>query len=215
MASPVYQSHAQVDSRRSRLALYLGVFALAALIASSVLAELDEVAARQKLAPLDSAQVQVSVDEAEARIAGLRVRAARIRAEIDEEPSVVFPEGLDANSEAARREQELFASNRRAFRENIASVWRQRERAERELLIAMPLLASGAATEIEVLRLKARLVELTAKLTTMRGEYFANLNNDFKKTVSELEPLLKITEGRTGQPRRSVIKIQPNLTLQQ
>jgi adhesin transport system membrane fusion protein len=200
MASPVvYQSYAQADSRGPRLALYLGAFAVTAFIVWPVFAELDEAAAgldkvtpssrQQVIQPLDPAQALVS--EAEARITALRARAERIRAEIGEQPDVAFSADFDANSEVVRRERELFTSNRRVFRENMANM-RQRQRlADRELRIAIPLLSTGAVSETEVLRLKARLIELTAKLEAMRSEYFVNLNNDLDKTMSELESLLK------------------------
>jgi len=165
----------------------------------------DIVEAGEKLALLDSTQVQASVDEAKARIAGLSARAARIRAEIDERASVTFPEDLDAHSEVVQREQELFTTNRRAFQDNMANMQQQKQLAERELQIARPLLKTGATTEIEILRLKQRLSELTTKLDAMRSEYFVNLNNDLAKTMSELEPLLKVSEGRTDQLRRTLI----------
>ena len=241
MANPVvYQSHAQVDSRRPRLVLYLSTFAVVAFIAWSVFAKLDEVAVGQgkvtpssreqviqtlepgrlaelyvregnivrvgqKLALLDSTQAQASVDEAKARIASLVARAARIRAEIDGQASITFPEGLDVNSEVVRRERELFTTNRRAFQENMANMRQQLQLADRELQIAKPLLATGAATEIEILRLKQRLAELTTRTEAMRSEYFVNLNNDLAKTMSDLEPLIEITEGRADQLRRTLI----------
>ena len=241
MASPViYQSYAQVDSRRPRLVLYLSALAIAVFIGWSVFAELDEVAVGQgkvtpssreqviqtlepgrlaeryvregdiveaggKLALLDSTQVQASVDEAKARIAGLRARSARISAEIGEQASITFPEDLDPHSDVVQREQELFATNRRAFQDNMANMQQQKQLAERELQIVRPLLATGAATEVEVLRLKQRLAELTTKFDAMRSEYFVNLNNDLAKTMSELEPLLEITEGRADQLSHTLI----------
>ena len=174
-------------------------------LAERYVREGDIVEADQKLALLDSTQAQASVDEAKARIAGLSARAARIRAEIDGQASVTFSPELNANSEVVRREQELFATNRRTFQENMANMQQQRQLADRELQITKPLFATGAATEVEVLRLKQRLAELTTKTEAMRSEYFVNLNNDLAKTMSDLEPLLKVTEGRADQLRRTLI----------
>jgi len=174
-------------------------------LAERYVREGDIVEADQKLALLDSTQAQASVDEAKARIAGLSARAARIRAEIDGQASVTFPPELNANAEVVRRERELFTTNRRAFQENMANMRQQLQLADRELQIAKPLLATGAATEVEVLRLKQRLAELTTKTEAMRSEYFVNLNNDLAKTMSDLEPLIEITEGRADQLRRTLI----------
>jgi len=165
----------------------------------------DVVESGQKLALLDSTQAQASVGEALARVSGLRARAARLRAEIDQRPGVSFPDDLDANSEVVRRERELFTANRSAFQKNLANMLDQQQLASRQLEIARPLLATGAATEIEVLRLQSQLAELTTKIEAMRSDYFVNLKNDYDKTMSELEPLLKVTEGRKDLMRRTLI----------
>lgn len=159
----------------------------------------------QKLALLDSTQAQTSVDEALIRIAGLRARSARIRAEINNLDDIDFPPDIKADSQIVQREREIFAANRRAFTENIANLEQQFKLAERELQIATPLLKSGAATEIEILRLRQRVAELTTRLEATKSEYSVGLKNEFGKTMTELEPLLKITEGRTEQLRRTVI----------
>lgn len=165
----------------------------------------DIVDAGQKLALLDSTQVQSSVDEALVRIASLRARSARLRAEINDQDTIEFPTDLNPESQVVQREQELFTANRRAFKENVANLEQQLKLAERELQIATPLLKTGAATEVEILRLKQRSAELTTRLEATRSEYYVGLKNDFTKTMSELEPLLKVTEGRTDQLRRTTI----------
>jgi len=165
----------------------------------------DIVEVGQKLALLDSTQAQASVGEAQARVAGLRARAARLDAERKEHSTITFPSDLDPNSEVVRREREQFATDRSAFQKNIANMQEQQQLAARQLEIAKPLLETGAATEIEVLRLQSQVADLTTKIQAMRSEYFVNLNNDYDKTMSELEPLLKVAEGRKDLMSRTTI----------
>lgn len=177
----------------------------AGILSELYVREGDIVDLGQKLALMDTTQMQSSVDEALVRIASLRARSARLRAEINEEDAVVFPEDLDPDSEVVQREHELFTANRRAFLENVANLNQQLQLSERELQIATPLMKTGAATEVEILRLKQRVAELTTRLEATRSEYYVGLKNEFAKTMSELEPLLKVKDGRADQLRRTLV----------
>ncbi|WP_218586303.1 hypothetical protein [Pseudomonas sp. Fl4BN1] len=60
----------------------------------------------------------------------------------------------------------------------------------------LPLVRSGTANEVEVLRLQQRLAELTSGYQSTRDDYFVRPKDDFSKTHSELD--LRSTYARAG-----------------
>lgn len=175
------------------------------IVAELAVREGDIVEAGQKLATLDPVQARSSMEEALERIAALQAKAARLRAEMSASNEVVFPPEVAKGVAAVERERQLFFENRRAFKENVSNLREQLRLAEDELKIALPLLRSGATNEVEILRLRQKAAELSTKLAATQSEYQVALKSDFTKTMAELEPLLKIREGRADQLRRTAI----------
>lgn len=175
------------------------------ILAELFVREGDIVEQGQKLATLDPAQARASVEEALARIVALQAKAARLQAEMADAKEVVFPEDMKADADVVERERQLFFANRKAFKENIANLQEQLRLAEEELEITKPLLRSGATNEVEVLRLKQQVAEYSSKLAATQSEYYVALKADFSTTMADLEPLLKVREGRADQLRRTVI----------
>lgn len=175
------------------------------ILAELAVREGDIVESGQKLATLDPVQARSSMEEALERIAALQARAARLRAEMSASNEVVFPPEVARNVAAVERERQLFFENRRAFKENVTNLRDQLRLAEDELKIARPLLRTGATSEVEILRLRQRAAEFSTKLAATQSEYQVALKSDFAKTMADLEPILKVREGRADQLRRTAI----------
>lgn len=176
-----------------------------------ILAELDVragtvVEAGQKLATLDPVLARASMEETMERIVGLQARAARLQAQIDDRAGIVFPAALDGEQDIVARERQLFHANQRAFRENLGNQRLQLRLAEDELRLALPLLRSGATNEVEILRLRQKAAEFSTRLAAMQSEYYVALKADYAKTMADLDPLLKVREGRADQLRRTVLQ---------
>ena len=165
----------------------------------------DIVGQGQELAVLDQSVVKSTVEEVASKISVLQARAARLRAEMEDKEDVQFPADTELDQTIKDRELELFHANRDAFHENRASLQQQFDLTNKELTIVTPLLKRGAANEIEVLKLQQRVAELQAKLQSLESEYYVQLKEDYSETMGELEPLLKVREGRADQLRRTVI----------
>jgi len=180
-----------------------------------ILAELsvregDEVREGQVLAALDPAKAKSNVDETLAKIVALQARAARLFAEMNYQNSVNYPEEIRDKKDVIDRETELFFTNRQAFRENVLNLTEQLKLAQDEVEIAKPLLKTGAASEVEVLKLQQNAAELSSKLAATKNEYFVALRGDYTKTMADLEPLLKTREGLADQLTRTVIRSPTN-----
>ncbi|MCL2887089.1 MAG: HlyD family efflux transporter periplasmic adaptor subunit [Betaproteobacteria bacterium] len=175
------------------------------ILAELAVREGDEVEAGQTLVVLDPVQARSSAGEAQERIMALQANAARVQAEIDDRKEINFPPEILRNTLAIERERQLFIANRRAFAENVANLRMQLRLAEDELKIAQPLLFTGAATEVEVLRLRQKVAEISTRLTATQNEYYVGLRTEYVKIMDEMAPLLRIFEGRTDQLKRTTI----------
>lgn len=165
----------------------------------------DVVDAGQQLATLDPVLARSTVEETAARITALTATATRLEAEIRMEKDITFP--LDVASAAAivARERALFAARRKSLSERLNSVIEMLDLAKRELAITEPLQAKGAASDVEVLRLKQKVLELQGKLDQHTSEFAIAAKEELQKIMLELEPLRKAFDGRADKLKRTAL----------
>lgn len=175
------------------------------ILASLEVKEGQTVDRGEVLAELDPKKARSNMEEASARTIALKARVARLEAEISDAEEITFPPDIADIRVVTERERNLFAANRRAFKENIDNLNKQLNIAEDQLKIAKPLLSSGAASEIEILRLQQNVAELSSRVTSASSQYYVALRDDYAKTMNELEPLEKSKDGLQDQLRRTVI----------
>ncbi|CAM1654900.1 HlyD family efflux transporter periplasmic adaptor subunit [Bartonella sp. W8122] len=176
------------------------------ILAELMVREGDEVKEGQILASLDPAKAKSNVDETLAKIVALKARAARLDAEMNNQEKINYPQDIRQQKEVIDRETQLFYTNRQAFKENVLNLTEQVKLAENQVEIAKPLLKTGAASEVEVLKLQQNAAELSSRLAATKNEYYVALRGDFTKTMADLEPLLKAREGLADQLTRTVIR---------
>ena len=165
----------------------------------------DVVEMGQKLATLNPVSAQSSVGEARARIAILRAKAARIEAEMNNSASIDFPRDLRADPDVTARETATFRTNRSAFSEAVGNLQTELNLAEQELKTVQPYVSSGAANQIEVLRLRQKVADLQTRLSSTRNQYYVALKDEYGKVTGELDPLVQVEAGRVDKLSRTVI----------
>jgi adhesin transport system membrane fusion protein len=164
----------------------------------------DLVDAGQKLATLDRVRFMATVGEAEARALSLEAAAARLKAEIEGgEPR--FSGEVLAVPELVARERELLRSRRQNLRENTEGLEESLRLVRREISLTEPLVELGAASEVELIRLRRQENELVAKLAGVRNQYLADANAEYAKTMSELEVVRQVISGRRDQLERTAL----------
>jgi len=164
------------------------------------------VAVDQKLATLDPVQARSSVGEARARIANLRAKGARIEAEMDNRPSITFPTDIQIDPDVIARENATFRTNRAAYQAAVTNLQTELGLAEQELKTVQPYLASGAANEIEVLRLRQKVADLNTRLSATKNQYYVALKDEYGKVAGELDPLVQVEAGRADKLNHTVIQ---------
>jgi membrane fusion protein, adhesin transport system len=165
----------------------------------------DVVEAGQTLARLDPALAQATVEEANAKINALAARAARLNAEISNAKKVRFPEFVLQDEALVESELQLFKANREGFITAKSDVFENLRLARQELKILRPLLETGAANKIEVLRAEQKVAELQARVNDIDSKYYIATKKELTTTMADLDPLLEIREARKAQLKRTAI----------
>jgi membrane fusion protein, adhesin transport system len=165
----------------------------------------DIVEPGQKLAQLDPVTARAIVEETSAKINTLLARSARLKAEIAKKSKIVFPEAVLQDEALMAGETQLFEANRSGYQTSIRDVEDNLKLASNELRILKPLLASGAANRIEILRIEQRVGDLRGKLNDLNSKYFTGVKRDLTATFADLDPLLKIRDARSELLKRTDI----------
>jgi adhesin transport system membrane fusion protein len=176
-----------------------------------ILAELsvragDTVEKGQMLLRIDDIRFSTSAREARARTDAMRAAVVRLKAEIGER-GLSFPEDLRSNHpDLVRSESELYQSNRRAIDQAVAAQRRTLALTEEELRLTEPLVGKGAASEVEVIRLRRQVNELRGQINERLDRYRAQAQQEMTKIEADLRASAEILTQREDQVRRTVVR---------
>ncbi|KAA0970603.1 HlyD family efflux transporter periplasmic adaptor subunit [Aureimonas fodinaquatilis] len=173
----------------------------------------DVVEAGQLLAQLDPKQSRSNVEESAARYRAAMASAARLSAEVNR-TELSFPSELDAFPHLMRAERELFEARRSSLNDALRWVRESTELVQSELSINEDLSTIGAASTVEVLRLRRQLVELELQQVELRSEYIVRSREELSKANAEVSALRPVVEGRNDtlsrlthrSPVRGIVK---------
>lgn len=183
-----------------------------------ILAELsvlegDIVEAGQVLARLDPTRSESNVGESAAKYRAALASTARLQAEVNM-ATLGFPDELREHPELIAAETRLYQTRKRRLDESLAGIDASLALVSRELEITRSLLDSGAASQVEVLRLQRQKSELELKRVEVRSEYMVQAREELAKASAEVEMLASVIKGRTDSlvrlvhkaPMRGVVK---------
>jgi membrane fusion protein, adhesin transport system len=165
----------------------------------------DIIEAGQHIATLDPVLARSTVEETTARIRAMSATAARLEAEIRSDAEITFPSEIVGLGAIIARERALFDSRRKSLNEKLTSASEMLLLAKRELSITEPLQQKGAASDVEILRLKQKVLELQAKQDQYRSDYSIAAKEELSKIMLDLEPLRKTWDGRADKLKRTTI----------
>lgn len=176
------------------------------IVAELAVAEGDIVEKGQLLAQLDPTRGESSVEETAAKYRAALASAARLQAEVDGLDSVDFPEELQAHPDLLATETALFRSRRRSLAESLGGLQRSLDLVRRELAITASLVESGAASNVELLRLQRQRSELELKIAEVRAEYMVRSREELAKANAEVESLSSVVRGRADSLTRLTLR---------
>lgn len=158
----------------------------------------------QVLAQLDINRFQSVYGEAFSRVQTLRASAERLHAELSGEPLKFSAETLKEPALAAR-ERQLYESRLRNRDETVANLQQSMRLVEQELRMTEPLVQRGAASAVEVIRLRRQISEIRGKIDEARNQYAVRAREEQVKNNADLEAQREVVSGKADQLKRATI----------
>jgi multidrug efflux pump subunit AcrA (membrane-fusion protein) len=173
----------------------------------------DMVQAGQILARLDPTKTESAVSESASRARAAEATAARLSAEVNGTP-LVFPQSVSKDQGLVRTETALYHSRQDSQEKTLTGLEDAMQLIRKELAMTTPLVAQGAASDVEVLRLRRQLNELQARYNDTQTQYFVKAREELARANAEVEAQQSITRGREdsltrltlSSPVRGIIK---------
>lgn len=161
----------------------------------------DVVEAGQVLAQLDRTKTESGVQESASRVRAALATAARLTAEVNGTP-LDFPAEVREEPGLIQTETALYQSRRQSLASSLAGVSEAQVLVRRELQLTEPLVKRGAASDVEVLRLKRQINELQTKAADIRSQYQVKAREELAKANAEVEAQRSVTRGRADSLTR-------------
>lgn len=161
----------------------------------------DIVNAGQVLAQFDRTKSESMVNESASRARAAMAMSARLTAEVRGTP-LVFPAEVLVDADLVHTESDLYRSRREGLQSSLAGIAQALTLLRRELALTEPLVARGAASDVEVLRLKRQINELESRAADTRNQYIVKAREELAKANADVEAHGSITRGRSDSLTR-------------
>ncbi|CFR25337.1 HlyD family efflux transporter periplasmic adaptor subunit [Yersinia massiliensis] len=158
----------------------------------------------QILARLDPTRFQSNYGEAAARVRTLRASSERLRAELTG-AALVFGSDTLKEPELVARETQFYLSRRQNLNETVSNLQQSLKLVQQELRMTEPLVAKGAASQVEVIRLQRQVSDLRGKIDEARNQYAVRAREEQLKNNADLDAQLQVVSGKQDQLTRTTL----------
>ena len=156
----------------------------------------------QPLALLDPTRFEAQQNEGQAKRLALRAAIARAQAE-SAGRTLQFPPELKALPQIVAGETESFNARQRALQEAVSTNQRSLGLLERELAVAEQMSAKGLMSEVEVMRVRRQVNELTLQTHERINRFRQDASADLVRLQTELSQLQEQMVVRDDALRRT------------
>lgn len=159
----------------------------------------------QILAQLDPTRFASNVGESASLLLASQATATRLRAEVNGN-ALVFPSELSKEHRLVEEETALYYSRRSNLEESLAGLKQALTLVEQELKMTEPLVAKGAASEVEVLRLQRQATDLRNQMSDVRNQYSVKAREELAKVNTDIETQSQVVKGKSDALSRTLFK---------
>lgn len=164
----------------------------------------DIVQAGQVLARLDPTIAGAGVDEAQGKLRAALAMLARLHAEVDGTP-LTFPPELKGFPQLLEDETSLYHSRQNNLKASLSGLQDGLALVNKELRLTASLVAKGAASDVEVLRLRRQANDLQSKIDDTRNQYIVKASEELAKAAAEVEEQKSVIRGRADSLKRTTL----------
>ncbi|MDR0480100.1 MAG: HlyD family efflux transporter periplasmic adaptor subunit [Burkholderiaceae bacterium] len=164
----------------------------------------DIVKAGQVIAKLDPTRNESAVQESQSRLLAAEATAARLTAQVNG-TKLSFPSDVEKHTNLVKTETQLYQQSTTALQKTLSDFDTQISLAQNELHMTEPLVAQGAASDVEVLRLKSRIADLQTRRNSAYNDYYVKGREDLAKANADADAQRAITQGRGDMLSRTTI----------
>jgi adhesin transport system membrane fusion protein len=157
------------------------------------------------LAQFDPTRFASNVGESQSLLVSSLATSARLRAEVNG-TALQFPEIVQKDSQLVREETQLYNTRRKNLEESISDLTTSLTLVQQELRMTEPLVAKGAASEVEVLRLKRQASDLQKQINDTRSQYYVKAREELSKANTDVETQRQIVKGKSDTLNRTVFR---------
>ena len=147
------------------------------------------------LAELDPTRARAQYDETAARYRAALAQATRLQAEVTGADHVSFPAALDGYPELTASEEALFQARQGSFHESLSDMKADMALIEQQLKLTEPLLETGAASKVELIRLQRDMADIKLKMDDMRSKYMVENGEKLAEAQAQVATLLSSLNG--------------------
>ena len=148
----------------------------------------ESVVAGQALALLDPTKVKAQQGESRARRLSLEATSARLQAEANGR-ALRFPDELKGAPQVVQGETDSFNARQRALNEAVATTQRNQGLLARELAVAESMSTKGLMSDVEVMRLRRQVNDLTSQTQERINRFRQDAAAELVRVQAELTML--------------------------
>lgn len=175
------------------------------IVAKMLVRQDDIVQPGQILAQLDPTLAGSTVDESAAKYRAALASSARLRAEVNG-TALQFPAELDGYPELKVAEQRLYDTRRSSLNESVRLIDEALTLIGREVRIGESLIEVGAASNVEVLRLKRQQADLLLRKSELHSQYQVEARQNLATVNEQVEALAPVVRGRSDTLERLTLR---------
>ena len=165
----------------------------------------DLVQPGQILARLDPTQAGSTVEESAAKYRASLAAQARLHAEVNDTP-LTFPDELKDYPAVTAAETRLYQTRRAGLQDSLNLIDKSLALINQQIAIAERLTKVGAASDVEVIKLRGAQAEMELKKSDLRSQYLVEARQDLAKVSEDVESLAPVVRGRSDTLKRLTLR---------
>lgn len=159
----------------------------------------------QILAQLDPTRFASNVGETKSLLLSAKATAARLSAEVNG-TALIFPKEVLEEQALVNEETALYRSRRSNLEVSLEGLKKALVLVQQELAMTEPLVAKGAASDVEVLRLKRQATDLINQMNDVRNQYLVKSREELAKAYTDIETQSQVVKGKSDTLKRAIFK---------